>query len=118
MLGMLCLRPLSAIAQDAPAAVNPPRVDLAQISVEKLDFANGLFQRGFYEMALVEYQNLVEEFSDLPAARLPDGQGQAGFERIENAYIGRAESLFFLKRYDEALEPYRVILQKFPQTSQ
>ncbi len=42
----------------------------------------------------------------------------AGAAYIEEAFIGSAESLFFLKRYKEALLQYRSILGKFPSTSQ
>ncbi|MDD5439937.1 MAG: hypothetical protein PHS37_07110, partial [Candidatus Omnitrophica bacterium] len=31
-------------------------------AVEQLDFANGLFQRGFYDMAITEYRKFITLF--------------------------------------------------------
>ncbi len=191
----------STLSQES-ASPKQPQIDSMQIVREKLDFANGLFQREFYDMALVEYQALIVEYAKfssgtgsvvepqmvstieqtvvpieaavvpvqeeaatstekivepvqgvaasaeggvvLPEANVSSDQNiivstetvvaflevatasvadpqpavWAGIIYIEEAYIGAAESLFFLKRYKEALLRYRSVLGTFPQTSQ
>ncbi len=69
--------------------------------LEQLDFANGLFQRGFYKMAADEYGKFISSFKQ--SKYLPE------------AYFGKAESSFFLKHYHNAIEQYKEYLHLFPQ---
>ena len=69
-------------------------------AVEQLDFANGLFQRGIYNMAITEYEKFIKLF--------PDN------EYVSDAYFGIAESLYFAKRYKDAVEAYNKYAQRFP----
>jgi len=71
----------------------------AQI-VEQLDFANGLFQRGLYNMAVSEYKKFVSQFpeSDL----------------LEDAYFGIAEGYFFDANYSEAIKAFSGFNDKYP----
>ena len=69
--------------------------------VEQIDFANGLFQRGFYPMAINEYKKFISLFPNS--------------KYIDEAYWGVAESLFFLKRYKEGIREYKKYIELFPQ---
>ena len=71
------------------ASAEPP--DQAQI-----DFANGLFQRGFYKEALDEYKAYVEKF--------PQG------EHLNTAYYRMGESAYAMKDYSAALEAFDKVL--------
>ncbi|MFH1790935.1 MAG: tetratricopeptide repeat protein [Candidatus Omnitrophota bacterium] len=67
---------------------------------DQLDFADGLFERGLYDMARDEYKKFIDMY---PASiHCPD------------ACFGAAESLFFLKRYDEAIEEYNNYAGLYP----
>jgi len=68
--------------------------------VEQLDFASGLFERGFYDMALGEYQKYLQLF--------PQGQ------YADEANFGVAESLFFKDDFTAAVDAYQKHLQVFP----
>jgi TolA-binding protein len=71
---------------------------------DRLDFANGLYNRSMYEMAILEYDSILEENSNHPAA------GDILFRL--------AESHFFLKKYEEAISLYQTFTQsqsKHPQ---
>lgn len=68
--------------------------------LEQLDFANGLFQRGLYDMGIKEYKKFLEVF--------PESEYRG------EAYFGIAESLFFLKQYKNALNEYTRYVQDFP----
>ncbi len=57
--------------------------------LELIDFANGLFERNFYDMALQEYKKFIVAFPES--------------DFLEDAYYGVAESLFFLKSYVRAI---------------
>ena len=92
VLLFLSLASLPVICQMSHAKeVNP---------LEQLDFANGLFQRGLYQMAISEYKKIVESFPES--------------EYLDEAYFGIAESLFFLKMYEEASTEYENYLKRFP----
>jgi TolA-binding protein len=67
---------------------------------EQLDFAHGLFQRGLYDMAIIEYNNMIASFPEST--------------RLEEAHFGIAESLFFSKSYTEAITHYKQHLEEFP----
>jgi len=67
---------------------------------EQFDFANGLFERGLYDMAINEYKKYSENFKEgLYTA-------EAGF--------GIAESLFFKEDYKLAIPAYQHFLGVFP----
>lgn len=68
--------------------------------LEQLDFANGLFQRGLYDMAIAEYKEFIESFP--------------GNEHVEDAYFGVAESYFFEKKYAEAASEYARYIELYP----
>lgn len=92
-LSVLCAAD-SVFAQTSPA----------QASDERLDFANGLYNRNMYEMAIVEYEKLIEQQPDHPAR--------------EDILFRLGESHFFLKKYVEAEGLYQQFLEKFPAGSQ
>jgi len=69
--------------------------------VELLDFANGLFQRDFYEMALGEYKKFISLHAES--------------QYLDEASFGMAESLFFLKSYNEAIGGYKDYIDLYPE---
>ena len=69
-------------------------------AVEQLDFANGLFKRGLYEMAITEYGKFIKSF--------PQN------ELLGEAYFGTAESRYFMKDYENADNAYKGYLKLFP----
>jgi TolA-binding protein len=102
---------------------------VAQVSGEQdqIDFANGLFNRGFFSEAAGEYTRYIEAYpqgTHLTTAyrRLGDAAFAAGayeqalkafdasLERVDDAEarwqirLSRGQALYFLERYDEALE--------------
>lgn len=81
--------------QTAPAAAKETKQD-----AEQIDFANGLFERGLYPMALLEYEKYVANFADS--------------EFVSDAYFGIAESRFLTRNYAKAVEGYEVYLERFP----
>jgi len=72
--------------------------DTAKI-MEELDFANGLFGRGLYDLALQEYTKFTEAHKDS--------------EYLYEAYFGIAESMFFKEDYAKALAAYQDFLSRF-----
>ncbi len=93
--------PAPAIATSTTTAAAPAVADLAaNKELEELDFANGLFQRGLYEMAQSEYDQFIKKYPQ--SANLPQ------------AYFGRAESQFFLLTYATAIESYQKYLETAP----
>ena len=66
---------------------------------EKIDFANGLFQRGLYDMAAGEYREFIRKFPDNPLTH--------------EALFGLAESFFFNKAYTQATQHYREYILQF-----
>ena len=76
--------------------------ELSQQAEEQLDFANGLYGRGLYKMAVQEYQNFIDKF---PESDLKD-----------KAYFGMAESYFFMDDHEHAQEVYHIVLTNFPQS--
>src|SRR3989304_6899472 len=67
---------------------------------EQLDFSHGLFQRGFYEMAVTEYAKFIALFHQSPY--------------LEEANLGIAESFFSAKDYEKSSEAYRTYIQLYP----
>lgn len=67
---------------------------------DRLDFAEGLYARDMYKLALAEYDNLVRDYPQHPKAR--------------NAYFRAAESLFFDGQYEAAEPRLRAYLKQFP----
>lgn len=89
ILGLLAaLLPATASAQ---AQVDP--------HFEKIDFANGLFQRGLYDMAANEYREFIKKFPDNALTH--------------EALFGLAESYFFHQNYEQAAQHYREYILQF-----
>jgi tetratricopeptide (TPR) repeat protein len=82
-----------ACATPALGAANP---------LEQLDFANGLFSRGLYDLAISEYQHFIEQSPE--------------DENAHKAYFGLAESYFFKEDHEPAASAYQTYISKFPQT--
>ena len=86
--------------KEAPA----PETGSNRDGSERFDFADGLFARNLYDLAVGEYRKLLEEYPEHP--------------RKAGSLFGLAESLFHLKRYDEAAASYADFLQHFPEHPQ
>ena len=69
--------------------------------VEQIDFANGLFRREMYTMAIEEYSKYLGLF-------------EKG-EYANEASFGVAECLFFQESYAEAVEAYKNLLKNYPE---
>lgn len=69
----------------------------------QLDFANGLFGRGYYEDAAAEYRAYLNDYTD-------------GKQR-ETASYRLGESLYAEKKYTEALEAFQQIAKLFPSST-
>jgi tetratricopeptide (TPR) repeat protein len=78
---------------DKPAQSRP--------DLEAIDFANGLFERGFWTMALEEYKKFVYTFPES--------------DFLDEAYYGVAESLFFLKDYPKAIGAFNSYKELYPE---
>ncbi|MFC1808168.1 tetratricopeptide repeat protein [Candidatus Omnitrophota bacterium] len=83
-----------SVAEEAAA----PKENLTK-EIEQLDFANGLFERELYGMAISEFKNFIKLY--------------AASESLHRARFGIAESLFFLKKYDEAITAYEDYIKEF-----
>ncbi|MFT5207275.1 MAG: tetratricopeptide (TPR) repeat protein [Candidatus Omnitrophota bacterium] len=68
---------------------------------EKLDFARGLYMRDIFDMALEEYQTMIQAHPNHPD--------------IVEAHIGMSDTYFAEKKYDLAIQAYRNLLNKFPE---
>ncbi len=86
-----------SVSDAVPEAVE----ETSSKDLELIDFANGLFQRNFYDMALDEYKKFVALYP------------QSAY--LDDAYFGIAESLFFLKSYPKAIGAYNSYLEFYPQ---
>ena len=98
----------------------------AEAADEQFDFANGLFNRGFFEEAAEEYTAYLERFPDAAEAPLAAYRlGRSAFasgkyetalaafdqalagalaeEEAQQALLGKSECLYYLKRYPEAV---------------
>lgn len=69
--------------------------------VEQIDFANGLFRREMYAMAVEEYRKYLGLFE----------KGKY----VNEASFGVAECLFFQESYAEAVEAYKNLLENYPE---
>jgi len=74
--------------------------DEAAKIMEELDFANGLFGRGMYDLALAEFSKFIENHKES--------------EYLYEAYFGIAESTYFKEDYPKALAAYQDFLTRFP----
>jgi tetratricopeptide (TPR) repeat protein len=93
-------KPIAPVAPTAPAKPSVPAAPSSAKSLgDRLDFAKGLYARDMYDMALEEYNGLLQD---------------AGAKEVYGeALLGAGESLFFLKRYSEAREKFKIYQQKF-----
>lgn len=87
-------------AAPAPSASSTAAAAADRAALEQLDFANGLFTRKMYAMAMDEYGKF--------AAAYP------GRAETPRAYFMTGESLFYLGRYREAIAAYDDYLKRFP----
>jgi TolA-binding protein len=67
--------------------------------VEQIDFANGLFRRGMYAMAIEEYRKYLGLFE----------KGKY----VNEAGFGVAECLFFQESYTDAVKAYKNLLENY-----
>jgi tetratricopeptide (TPR) repeat protein len=67
---------------------------------EKIDFAHGLLEQSMFTMAAAQFEEFIQQFP------------QSTY--LEDAYMGAAESQFFLKEYDRAIGLYQKSLEQFP----
>ena len=81
-----------------PATVHCQDIQLNE--EEQLDFANGLYERQIFDLALDEYNKYLQYF--------PEGQFAA------DAYFGRAECLFFSEQYEPAGQAYQIFIERYP----
>lgn len=68
---------------------------------EQFDFANGLFERTLYDMAITEYKKYQDSY--------PEGQFN------QEVLFGLAESYYYDDDYEHAVEYFTAYLQAFPQ---
>ncbi len=89
-------QPHNAYAEDpGPNTAESVRFD------EKLDFARGLYMRDIFDMALEEYQAMIQLHPNHPD--------------IAEAYLGMSDTYFAEKKYDLAIQAYRSLLERFPE---
>jgi TolA-binding protein len=86
------------VALTLAASVPAQESDQAQI-----DFANGLFQRGFYDEAVDEYRSYIKQF--------PEGK------YLADALYRMGEAHAAAKRYGDAVTSLDALLDRFPETS-
>jgi len=72
----------------------------ADVAGEQMDFADGLYVRGMYDMAAVEYAKYLERDGSSATAEL--------------ALFRMAECFYHLKRYSEAAKAFERLLAEFP----
>ncbi len=90
--------PPVAPATNAPAGPQPGSAQ--DPAVAQLDFANGLFKRQFFDMALVEYLRFKDKFPGHPL--------------LDEAYYRMGECQRELKFLDQAKETFRTITRQWP----
>ncbi len=95
VLSLACL----TAAVVSPLWAQEPREGSAEIDLEQLEFANGLFHRGMYDMAVIEYAKFIERYPQAP--------------QVAEAHFGIAESQFFAGDAVSAGEAYDDYLDKF-----
>jgi cellulose synthase operon protein C len=90
---------VAPVATNAPAGslTNPVPLDPA---VAQLDFANGLFKRQFFDMALMEYIRFKEKNPNHPLS--------------DEAYYRMGECQRELKFFDQAKETFRNVTRMWP----
>lgn len=99
LIGAEELEPVVAEEENLSAEALVPKKSSKDL--ELIDFANGLFQRNFYDMALSEYKKFVASYPDS--------------DYLDDAYFGIAESLFFLKSYQKAIGAFNSYKEFYPQ---
>jgi len=93
-LVFLVIQPAAIIFAQTPESNNK--------EFEQFDFANGLFERGLYSMALSEYTEYTTTYK----------QGQY----FEDALFGLSESLFFKEDYKDAIPSYLEFTSNYPES--
>ena len=89
----------------APIATNSPVGSLTNAvpldpAVAQLDFANGLFKRQFFDMALVEYSRFKDKYPNHPLS--------------DEAFYRMGECQRELKFFDQAKETFRTVTRQWP----
>lgn len=70
------------------------------IETEEFDFANGLFSRGMYDMAVEAYGDFSKKYSESVY--------------LESAFYRMAEGAFMAGKYNDALDKFDFFLGKYP----
>ena len=91
--------PAQPATSSAPAPSPSPEPQTAKLFSDRMDFADGLYARDMYDMALTEYDGITGTFPSEPG--------------VEAAYFRAAESLFLSKKYDESIARYRAYASQF-----
>lgn len=78
-------------------------IEAQQEDTAQIDFANGLFQRGFYDEAIDEYKAYIKKY--------PNGT------QVADALYRMGEAYAATKRYEDAVTSLDELLTKFPKTS-
>ncbi|MCB9747481.1 MAG: tetratricopeptide repeat protein [Candidatus Omnitrophica bacterium] len=68
--------------------------------VEQIDFANGLLQRGFYDMAVKEYEKYIQTFPESPY--------------LNESFFGVGEAHFFAEDFQAAMDGYQRFIELYP----
>lgn len=77
--------------------------ETSNAEIEEFDFANGLFSRDMFDMAIDAYRDFLKKY--------PKSQYS------ELAFFRMAECNFLAKKYDEALKKYSDFVEKYPESS-
>jgi TolA-binding protein len=98
-------KPLTPTMPVKPISTNSPVGSLTNAvpldaAVAQLDFANGLFKRQFYDMALMEYIRFKDKYPGHPLA--------------DEAYYRMGECQRELKFNDQAKETFRAVTRQWP----
>ena len=95
---------VAPVATNAPAGptTNAPQANVAQPdpAPAQLDFANGLFKRQFFDMALVEYTRFKDTYPKHPL--------------LDEAYYRMGECQREMKFLDQARDTFRTITRQWP----
>ncbi len=86
-----CVLAIGVLAISALARADSPEE-------RQFDFANGLFRKGYFDLAAEQYRQYLQEY--------PSGQFQ------QDAWLRLAESEFSQNRYPESLDAYEQYLQR------
>ncbi|MFH1799189.1 MAG: tetratricopeptide repeat protein [Candidatus Omnitrophota bacterium] len=96
----------AGLSAEEVAAKEPSEVAAAEkasnMEVEEFDFANGLFSRDMFDMAVDAYEDFLKKY--------PKSQ------YAQTAFFRMAECCFLAKKYDKALKKYGDFIEKYPES--